>query len=458
MLSTRLIVRCLGIVLIIGTLISCSGSTALVRSSDVDIKRRSFTLTPFAVGNIEVVSDVDSFSSNSERDTYEQSLRKILNRANLFGKDSSKAYTLKVTIADFNIPQSSFGGFDSTLSVDYQMLDSDGKQVFSGTIDSSGSDDTGAFLGPARQNRSRTVAVAENIQLFVEAITNTLEQQTGIVAAPPVNSSYQPAPGANGLRPTNKIAAATVADVKLKSLPRGNLEYGNYHALIIGNNAYTRITPLESATKDARRLAEILTSEYRFRTTLLLDASRDAIISHLTQYRRTLGPQDNLLIFYAGHGWLDEAADEGYWLPIDADADDPARWLSNSTLTTSIRTIKAKHILVIADSCFSGKLTRGANINVRGQDYVSRLVAKKARTVMTSGGLEPVVDSGGEDGHSVFASALFHALETNTGVLDTSLMFNVIRREVALNADQFPEYGDIRKAGHAGGDFIFVRR
>jgi len=112
---------------------------------------------------------------------------------------------------------------------------------------------------------------------------------------------------------------------------------------------------------------------------------------------------------------------------------------------------------VIADSCFSGKLTRAADINIRGQSYVSQLASKRARTVMTSGGLEPVVDSGGEDGHSVFASALFGALEKNTGVIDTSLMFNVIRREVALNAEQFPEYGDIRKAGHDGGDFLFVR-
>ncbi|MDP7667219.1 MAG: hypothetical protein QF738_04055 [Rhodospirillales bacterium] len=32
-----------------------------------------------------------------------------------------------------------------------------------------------------------------------------------------------------------------------------------------------------------------------------------------------------------------------------------------------------------------------------------------------------------------------------------------IRRPVMLAADQTPEYADIRKAGHDGGDFLFVR-
>jgi uncharacterized caspase-like protein len=451
MVITQDMLKITGIALLSLLLISCSGTTAQIRVSDVNIERQDFALTPYRLGDIDVSSKVGTFGSSKERKTLQQSIEKMLKRANLFGKDQSKPYSLDIQVEEFDIAQASFGSFDSLLSVSYQLSDNNGNVVFDDIIDSSGADDTGSSLGPVRQNRSRTVAVAENIQLFIESLASSLQRQSGVVDA----SVYGVATGTKGLRP--KTSAADLPDVQLKSLNVADLDYGNYHALIIGNNAYTRITPLVSAVRDARRLQSILQQLYGFETTLLLDASRDAIINQLTRYRRELGPNDNLLIYYAGHGWLDEDADEGYWLPIDAEADDPARWLSNSTLTTSIRTLKAKHVLVIADSCFSGKLTRDAGISIRGQDYVSRLARKKARTVMTSGGLEPVVDSGGKDGHSVFASALFNTLEKNTGVVDTSLMFNVIRREVALNAEQFPEYGDIRRAGHDGGDFLFVR-
>jgi uncharacterized caspase-like protein len=128
------------------------------------------------------------------------------------------------------------------------------------------------------------------------------------------------------------------------------MDFGRYHALIIGNDAYRHITPLQTAVSDATRLDQILRESYGFETRLLRNADRDQIVSALADYRRRLKPSDNLLIYYAGHGWVDEQADEGYWLPVDAGADDPARWVSNATLTTSLRAIAARHILVIADT------------------------------------------------------------------------------------------------------------
>ncbi len=117
----------------------------------------------------------------------------------------------------------------------------------------------------------------------------------------------------------------------------------------------------------------------------------------------------------------------------------------------------AKHVLVVADSCYSGKLVRGLRIEERTPDYITLMFRKKARLVLASGGLEPVSDSGGKGNHSVFASAFIDALRENTGVMDGTELFSKIRRPVMLNSDQTPEYADIRKAGHDGGDFIFIR-
>ncbi|MCB1886389.1 MAG: caspase family protein [Rhodocyclaceae bacterium] len=285
-------------------------------------------------------------------------------------------------------------------------------------------------------------------------------------AAAPTPAAAPSPPRTTIIRPAEPLATADtpalmpapVEEVNLQEVAAAGIDFGTYHALIIGNNRYRHIEGLQSAVSDATRLDEILRTEYGFQTRLLIDADRDQILSALTDYRRSLGPQDNLLIYYAGHGWVDPEADEGYWLPVDAQADDPVRWLSNATLTTSVRAMRAKHILVIADSCFSGKLTRGAKIGIRGADYLQRMATRRARTVLTSGGLEPVLDEGGKGGHSVFASSLFEVLDDNAGVIDTAQLFNVVRRRVALAAPQVPEYGDIRQAGHDGGDFLFVRQ
>ncbi len=189
-----------------------------------------------------------------------------------------------------------------------------------------------------------------------------------------------------------------------------------------------------------------------------MNATRIETLKAIYSYRQTLTSLDNLLIYYAGHGWLDKEADEGYWLPVDAERQDPANWISNSSITSSLRAMKAKHVLVVADSCYSGKLARGISVRLRTSDYYQRISMKKARTVMASGGLEPVADDGGKGNHSVFASALIEALDENQGILDATLLFSKIRRPVMVNADQTPEYSDIRKAGHDGGDFLFVPR
>ena len=139
------------------------------------------------------------------------------------------------------------------------------------------------------------------------------------------------------------------------------------------------------------------------------------------------------------------------------DRSDPTNWVGNADITGAVRAMSAKHVLVMADSCYSGSLTRGIKVALRSDDYLQRMSLKKARTVLTSGGLEPVEDSGGGD-HSAFAKAFLDVLTENKGVLDGHRLFTLMRRPVMVNSDQTPEYGDIRKAGHDGGDFLFVRK
>ena len=146
---------------------------------------------------------------------------------------------------------------------------------------------------------------------------------------------------------------------------------------------------------------------------------------------------------------------------MDAEKDNPANWVSTDDITTMLRAIRAKHVLVVADSCYSGTPVRAATIELKTatqrRTWIERMLSKRGRTALVSGGLEPVMDGGG-GGHSVFAKAFLDALEENQSVLEGQALFDKIKRPVALNSDQTPAYSDIRKSGHEGGDFLFARR
>jgi ankyrin repeat protein len=245
---------------------------------------------------------------------------------------------------------------------------------------------------------------------------------------------------------------------KIKTFSHPDINFGRYFALVIGNNNYRYLPKLLTAQSDAAEVAKILKVKYAFSVQLLLDADRSTVLLALGNLRNNLTKQDNLLIYYAGHGWLDKEADEGYWLPVDAEIDHMVNWISNSSITATLRALRAKHVLVLADSCYSGKLARGIHTVHRNPGYLSRLSKKKARSVISSGGLEPVIDSGGKGLHSVFASAFLDTLSENKDIMDGTFLFNKLRRQVMLNSDQTPEYSDIRKAGHEGGEFLFVRK
>ena len=235
------------------------------------------------------------------------------------------------------------------------------------------------------------------------------------------------------------------------------IDFGRYNALVIGINNYDNLPKLRTAVNDAKAVATLLEKDYGFKVRLLVDPSRGEIIDAFDDYLSKLSKKDNLLIYYAGYGWLDEATDRGYWLPVDDQEGRRSNWLSNATITDTLKSLAAKHVMVVADSCFSGTLTRAALVGLRDKNYLRRMAGKQARVAMVSGGLEPVADDAG-GGNSPFAKAFVTALQRNQSVIDGTRLFSEIRRSVILNAKQTPEYSDVRDAGHDGGDFLFVRK
>ncbi len=241
--------------------------------------------------------------------------------------------------------------------------------------------------------------------------------------------------------------------------------FGRFHALVIGNQNYRHLIKLGTPLADAKEVTNVLEQQYGFTVELLLDKSRADILLALTKLRRTMtSEEDNLLIYYAGHGYFDDASEVGYWQPVDAAKDNTVYWIPTSEITNLLRAIRARHVLVVADSCYSGSLLMrdsGARLptGMERDEWLRRMQDRRSRTALTSGGEEPVADGGGS-GHSIFAKAFLEVLRENRGILDGDSLFDKIKRPVVLYADQTPHYGDIKKADNVlntkKGDFLFV--
>jgi len=267
----------------------------------------------------------------------------------------------------------------------------------------------------------------------------------------------------------NRPGGAAVAAPEPGAPPRPGAALGAYHALVIGNNDYRLLRPLRTAVNDAREVARVLQEQYGFSVTLLLNANRYEILSALNGLRARLGEGDNLLVYYAGHGELDRVNQRGHWLPIDAEPGSPANWISNISVTDILNAMAVHQLLVVADSCYSGAMTRSAvtrldpalDAQARAQ-VIQTMARKRSRLLLTSGGVEPVVDTAGGP-HSPFAQSFLDLLRGNQGVLPAQELFRHLQVQVmtmvkGMEVRQVPEYAPIRFAGHEAGDFVFARK
>jgi len=233
---------------------------------------------------------------------------------------------------------------------------------------------------------------------------------------------------------------------------------GSYYALLIGIDKYTdpAIPDLDNPINDATRLQNILISKYTFQEDqimLLKNPRSEELIIALDELAQKITNDDNLLIFFAGHGWFDERANIGYWLPADAKQVNKAAWFRNSTLCDYLKEIDSRHTLLIADACFGGSIFKTRAAFPDATKAVNMLYELRSRKAMTSGTLTEVPD------RSAFVKYLLDRLSENTEkYLTSEQLFSSFRMAVINNSNVVPQYGEIYNVGDEGGDFIFIRK
>lgn len=230
-----------------------------------------------------------------------------------------------------------------------------------------------------------------------------------------------------------------------------------YFALIIGVDDYldTEFHDLNYPSRDAINLQTILMNQYGFKeknTSLLLNSTRSQIIVAFEEINQRIKKTDNLLVFFAGHGHYNPNTKNGYWIPADGKKSSSANWLRNSTIKDYISTINCRHILLIADACFTGSIfkTRGTYSK---STYINKAYELPSRKAMTSGNLNAVPDN------SVFMRYLLKRLKSNSQKYMTSMqLYQSILDAVMNNSDTLPQYGTIHSSGDEGGNFVFIQK
>lgn len=235
---------------------------------------------------------------------------------------------------------------------------------------------------------------------------------------------------------------------------------GEKYILAIAIDKYsTKSFPsLHNAKNDAKRLIDILTSKYGFKSIRepLFDtnATRRNILEALNELISFLTKDDSLVIFHAGHGTIHPKTGKGYWIPNDA-AYTVGDWILHSEIVDYLEGCDAKHLCLITDSCFSGSLFSQTRSIDDIKSHYTRLSEIKSRWFLTSGREEKVSDGKAGKG-SPFANSLIDFFEKNTKQYVSVSELSIYVEEItSRSANQTPRWGSILALGDEGGQLVF---
>ena len=254
-----------------------------------------------------------------------------------------------------------------------------------------------------------------------------------------------------------------------------------YYALLIGNNDYEYWEKLDAPVNDVVELGKILETKYGYKVDVVKNANENVIRTKLIELSKKVTSEDNLLIYYSGHGDrnINMSPIRAYWIPTDAAQTFDAKWINTEDVSAMISQISAKHILIMVDSCYAGSSIRGASSNSLEEDrafqkklyeeeeswgkstknytknYIKKMLNRRTRIAITSGNIEPVVDSYIQK-HSLFAYKFLNILKQNENYISSMDLFAQLNKYIISASSQSPQMYALNNMGHNDGQFFFI--
>ena len=242
--------------------------------------------------------------------------------------------------------------------------------------------------------------------------------------------------------------------------------YSSSYALVVGIDNYRHWPHLEYAVKDAREVAVLLKSR-GFQLQMLIDenATRSNILQRLDTIKKSADVNSRVVIYFAGHGQTEDlpgGGERGYIVPVDADAYNwKGTMLAMNRLNQRIRQIKAKHIFLSFDACYSGLgLTRSIKRHPEQDSaYIKKMMQSRSIQILTAGSRsEQAIEA---EGHGLFTEHLLAALSGTAdinadGYITGTEIYATLRPSVTQQSHsrQTPQFGYIE----GNGDLIFYNR
>ena len=232
------------------------------------------------------------------------------------------------------------------------------------------------------------------------------------------------------------------------------------YALLFAVEDYDYWDKLRKPIYDAVSIQQDLENLYGFQTKFIKNPTQAGIFKAIREYAEMdYTDEDQLLIFFAGHGYFDDTFKGGHLVARDTKLpdDDPEMlsYVSHSRLRDIIDRMNCKHILLVLDTCYSGTFDR--LIAMRGgTDNISRSLSEAdirrklqyvTRWYLTSGGKEKVPDD------SEFVRALLEALRSKGGT-DNLLTIDEVLSYLSQLADPKPRASGFG-SDEPGSDFLF---
>jgi caspase domain-containing protein len=255
---------------------------------------------------------------------------------------------------------------------------------------------------------------------------------------------------------------------------RGPLDpYRKRIALVVGIDRYTSgIDSLEYAVEDARSIGRMLETRYGFEVRRLENeqATRESLIETIIGLQGETGPDDELLVFFAGHGIsFGEGAQEiGYILPSGVAGSGQDRvWLSGmpmDELVGHLVRLPPKHLLILLDTCYSGYAAmrpRGA-IGGDAEQLLRRLTAQPGRHLLYAGKRGERAYESSDWKHSAFAAELLLALgegranHNRDGLITVSELYSDLLPAV-LKRSHGAQTPKLSPLDDGDGEFVFLQ-
>ena len=205
--------------------------------------------------------------------------------------------------------------------------------------------------------------------------------------------------------------------------------------------------------RDVALISGVLRAKFGYETRVVANATKAKMVEAIWALHSELNEQDQVVIYYAGHGYENEKSGVGYWLPTDATTSSAANWISTTDVARLLRAVPAKNIMLIADSCYSGSFTKEQQVESAQRPVgVNEIGDLRGVMAMSSGGDEPVLDG---EVNSPFARVLADRMNEVESVEIGEALFQKVKADVTATTPQTPHYGVVSSAGYdRGADYL----